>query len=193
MSMLLNRCCEAELWCFYFQALVKQGREERAHGIMGEVQGWGTVCVFPCVCVCVFYTVCSRYECLDLCVSREVYWEEGNEYWLRINAPNLLIENVNCTVNGINVFVHLHVFQCLDSPCVKHDAKYGSRPHSCTHLLSSCYHLVCSIYTSFMIFSPVLCVCLFLFLSVFLLQTVVVSILVERQCGSELGGECSQG
>lgn len=23
-------------------------------------------------CVCVFYSVCSRYECLDRCVSREV-------------------------------------------------------------------------------------------------------------------------
>lgn len=64
MSMLLNKCSEAELWCFYFQALVERGREERAHGIMGEVQGWGranewvSVCDAVCVagasmCVCV--------------------------------------------------------------------------------------------------------------------------------------------
>lgn len=41
-------------------------------------------------------------------------------------------------------------------------------------------------------FPSPLCVCFFS-PSVFLLQTVVVSILVEKQCGRELGGECSQG
>lgn len=42
-------------------------------------------------------------------------------------------------------------------------------------------------------FFPLSSLCFFFLPSAFLLQTVVVSILVERQCGSELGGECSQG
>lgn len=186
MSMLLNRCCEAELWCFYFQALVERGREERAHGIMGEVQEWGTVCV----CVCERCTVCSRYEYLDLCVSREVYWVEGNEYWLRINAHNLLIENVNCTVNGI--FVQLHVFQWLHSPCVQHDAKYGSLPHPCIHL---CRQAVITSFVPFthhscFFFSPVLCVCVSVSLQFFSCRLSLCQYLLR---GSELGGECSRG
>lgn len=53
---------------------------------MGEVQGWGSVCV------------CVAGISAQICVHPEWFvGEEGNEYWLRTNAHNLHIENVNGT------------------------------------------------------------------------------------------------
>lgn len=71
MSMLLNKCSKAELWCFYFQALVERGREERAHGIMGEVHGWGSVCVW------FFKIVCVAGVSAKICVYSKVYWRRS--------------------------------------------------------------------------------------------------------------------
>lgn len=128
------------------------------------------------VCVC----VCCRCMCLVLWVSREAYWEERNEYWFRINAHNL--HSSKCQLHCEWYFLY---FGWLQSPCTQHDAKYGSCRHSDIHLYCQ------SVIASFVPFThhscfflSVLSVCSSL--SVFLLQTVVVSILVEMQCGSEV-------
>lgn len=177
----------AVMFLFPSSCRVRQRRE-------GSWDNGGGSGVGDSVCMCVFYSVCSRYECLDLCVSRELYWKEGNEYWLKLNAHNLIIENVNCSVNCIILFVHLHVCQWLHSYVfISHDAKMGAIfTHASTSTVKLLPPRLYHLHIIHVFFPRPLCVCFFLS-SVFLLQPVVVSILVERQCGSELGGGCSQG